>query len=114
MHPGHLWSRPPSLLEFYKGGVGSDIIAGVAHLDLEARLPFAGPGICGVGLAAKKQNKTWLVTDGCVIETGYWRRIPARYWIDRWIHNGHVYIMDTGMNQGTSLEKCSKFGSAKF
>ena len=22
----------------------------VAHLDLEARLPFAGPGICGVGL----------------------------------------------------------------
>ena len=26
------------------------IFAGAAHLDLEARLPFAGPGICGVGL----------------------------------------------------------------
>ena len=58
--------------------------------------------------AAKKQNKTRLVTNGCVIETGYWRRIPAGYWIDRWIHNGHGYIMDTGDGSRKMLRKMFK------
>lgn len=58
----------------------------------------------GQTISKCRRNVGTEVPDGCVIETGYWRRIPAGYWIDRWIHNGHGYIMDTGMNQGKGLE----------
>ena len=45
---------------------------------------------------------------GCVIETGYWRRIPAGYCIDRWIHTGHGHIMDTGDGSRKKLGKMFK------